>query len=464
VAVAPPPAASAPAATGAGTLTPIPESFEGGTKVDVENALAVSCETKALGEWLRFTCFTKTGTGGKPKRAVMPALGLPDEKLVAVEASDGGAPPPMREMLPEKSGMLLVDVPWKAGYKAQGFIEWEDTKYLLHVDGQSAKLAWDVTVQLRRTCAEVERSQKKVADDAVKAGTLTEAEAKKLPRFGRCQPAGFGSWAVGVTSLAKAESKPAAQPPGQPAEKQQFTTTEVKTIAPKAMLQAALEMIWVDFEGKTKRAPMGTVEFVADKLQLPRIVAYDYDGDGRDEAVVLYELNGFSGSGAPKVLAPIWSFDGTAVAAYTRSPGLLPGSLFTEQLDSDMRPDLGHFGPFVAWPTGKCGEAACPDRITGPKLFAHSHADGTFSLDDDAARAAGKRMCSSRPSPVVAGKTGIGRTALNVGCARLWGVSTEALTTELRAAAPALCGAEAECDVLKTLIAWSAIKPPFEIR
>jgi hypothetical protein len=356
--------------------------------------------------------------------------------------------------------MLLVDVPWKAGYKAQGFIEWADTKYLLRVDGQSAKLAWDVTVQLRRTCAELERTNKKVIDDAVKAGTLTEAEAKKVPRFGRCQPAGYGSWAVGVTSLATVGSKPAD--PAAP--KSKYTTAAPKALAaPKPMLQAALEMLWVDLEGKTTRAPMGPMDFVADKLQLPRIVAYDYDDDGRDEAVVLHELNGFTGGGAPKAVAPIWTFDGKTIAAYTKAPAVVAGSLFTEQLDSDMRPDLGHHGPFVAWPTGKCGEAACTDRITGPKLFAHSKADGTFSFDDDAAKAAGKRMCPSKPSPVVAGKANVSRTANNVGCARLWGVSTEALTAELRAAAPALCGGEADCDLLKTLVAWSAIKPPFEI-
>ena len=437
-AATPTPPPSVPAAL---TFKAVPEAWDTATKVDVENAIAMSCETKVLGEWLRFTCFKKTGTGGKPKRAVMPALGLPDEKLVAVEATDGGAPPAMREMLPEDSGMLLVVVPWKASYKASGFIEWTDTKFILRVDGQSAKLAWDVTVPLRKTCAELERAQKKLSDDAVKAGTLTEGEAKKLPKFGRCQPAGYGSWAVGLTSLAR---EPAA--------------------GPRPMLQGALEMIWVDFEGKTTRASAGSIDFVADKLQQPRIVAYDYDDDGRDEAVVLYELNGFNGPGAPKAFPPIWTFDGTAVAAYAKAPALSAGSLFTEQLDSDMRPDLGYFGPFVAWPTGKCGEAACPDRITGPKLFAHSLPDGGFSFDDEAARAAGKRMCSSKPSPVVAGKTNISRTALNVGCARLWGVSTEDLTAELRAAATTLCGGEADCDALKTLLAWSAEKPPFEIR
>ena len=41
----------------------------------------------------------------------------------------------------------------------------------------------------------------------MKAGTITEAEAKKLPRFGRCQPAGWGSWAIGVTSLTKSGEK-----------------------------------------------------------------------------------------------------------------------------------------------------------------------------------------------------------------------------------------------------------------
>ena len=424
-------------------LQPVPASFESGTKVNVENAVGVGCESKVVGDWLELLCYNKNGTGGRPVRAVMPALGTPGEVTIDVPRPDGGAPMAMREFLPEESGMMHVVVPWKAGYSATGMIEWTDTHFVLRVNGQEAKLGWDVTVAMRKTCATFERDQKAFVDRAVKKdvpAAPTAKDVEKLPHFGRCQPAGFGSWAVGVSDLT------------------------VVGEGAKRNLKAALEIAFIDFEGKTTRTPAGPIEFAPQKLSIPRLVAFDYDGDGKDEVIVTYELEG---TAAPEQKLPpmIWSFDGTKVAAYEKAPELAAGGLSIEQLDKDMRPDLGTYGPFVAWMSSSCGAPKCPDRLTGPLLFAHSDKGGGFSSNDDATRAAGQRMCSSKPATIVApgAPVNLQRTAHNVACARLWRIETGTIVNELTASREKLCGSASDCEVLTTLTAWASKEPPFTL-
>lgn len=135
----------------------------------------------------------------------------------------------------------------------------------------------------------------------------------------------------------------------------------------------------------------------------------------------------------------------------------MAGGVGVDQLDHDMRPDLGSYGPFVAWLGADRGQKSCKPRLTGPKFYAHSLADGSFSLADETAKGALKRACPSKPASVVvasASQLNLEQTAKNLVCARAWGVSRDAIASELKDKHAALCGEAASCELESALTAW----------
>jgi hypothetical protein len=127
------------------------------------------------------------------------------------------------------------------------------------------------------------------------------------------------------------------------------------------------------------------------------------------------------GGATPSYPSPIWSFSDAGVVAYAKAP-VVNGGIGIEQLDFDMRPDFGVYGPFVGFLAADCGQKTCPGRVTGPKLYLHSAPDGSFTDADDTARNALKRAaCQSKPASVVveaAGGVNVIQTAKNLVCAR----------------------------------------------
>src|SRR5262249_45536812 len=68
--------------------------------------------------------------------------------------------------------------------------------------------------------------------------------------------------------------------------------------------------------------------------------------------------------------------------------------------------------------------------MVAPIVFAaHARPDGTFSKDDDAARARAHKACPTRPTLTLAGDETDARTIV---CARLWGEQTPTLLKEIR--------------------------------
>ncbi|MBN2192525.1 MAG: hypothetical protein JW751_06880 [Polyangiaceae bacterium] len=73
---------------------------------------------------------------------------------------------------------------------------------------------------------------------------------------------------------------------------------------------------------------------------------------------------------------------------------------------------------------------------------------------------------SAAPASVVVAEgpsVNAARTATLLGCARAWGVSTDALNQQLDAKRSDLCGAERDCPLLATLRAWAAAEPPARV-
>lgn len=432
---APPTAAAAATASGAPTpaegaappSTSAPESFAGGNKETIENAVGQGCEARSKDGWLELLCRKKNGTGGHPVKAVLDA-----------EANE--------EIAADEQGELRVTVPWIAGQSKQIPIDWTDTRYLLKVDGTTAKLEWTSgTLELRKSCAKFADESKTALTNAQKAGeedAVTAADTAKLPRFGTCQPASFGSWALGLKRLRGS---------GEGATRK---------------LDAELELAFISEQGQKTTASFGTLAFAPGGLKLLPLRVYDYDDDGKHELIVPYEITARAPGDAAALPAVIWSIRDGQIAPYAKSPDVSAGAV-VEQLDFDMRPDIGEYGPFVAFLDSDCGLSTCPSRITGPVLYLHSLPNGGFSRDDQAAKGALGRACPKKPEAVVVeagGKVVAAQTAKNLVCALAWGAPKEAVLADLAAKHAALCGTAESCPFESTLQKWAAEPAPGSLK
>ncbi|KYF88204.1 hypothetical protein BE20_23635 [Sorangium cellulosum] len=153
------------------------------------------------------------------------------------------------------------------------------------------------------------------------------------------------------------------------------------------------------------------------------------------------------------------------MSPYSKAPSI-SGGLGIEHLDFDMRPDIGSYGPFVAWLGADCGAKSCPPRVTGRKFFFRAEQDGSFSATAAGAKAALGRACGQEPAAIVA-ETGSGvnvaQTAKNLVCARVLGVARDALASELAAKRADLCGGATTCALSSTFEAWLDAELPAEL-
>lgn len=411
------PAANSP--SGIVSETP-PESFAAGAKESIENAVGLGCEAKSASGWLELLCHKRNGTGGHPVNATL---------------DDG--PSAGTTITPTEREELRLVLPWRDGNDQNVTLAWSDTRYVLRVRGASAKLEWAVaTTEHRHACAKLLDASKAVLAAAQKPGAEhppTKPDLVKLPRFGTCYPAGLGSWAVALRGL------------------------EATGEGLGRTVHLELEIVRIREDGSDLRAPLGTVDAAPGGFTLSALQVYDYDDDGHDEAIVGHELLAVPAGAKPATLPAVWSFTNDTVIPYARTPELGSGGVAAEHLDFDRRPDLGGYGPFVAWLGPDCGAKDCPPRVTGPRIFAHSLATGDFAANDEATLAALAKACPKASAPIVAlvgGKLNTAQTAKNVGCARARGVETESLKAALAAHRAEICGGAESCPLLGVFDSW----------
>ncbi|HWZ91905.1 MAG TPA: hypothetical protein VNW92_23740, partial [Polyangiaceae bacterium] len=331
--------------------------------------------------------------------------------------------------------------PFHDGESKDVTLEFSDTRYVLHIAGTSAKLEWAAGgLPLRRACAKLGDESKAVLKNAQQGAgpdRVLAAEIAKFPRFGVCQPAGLGSWALALKVGASGE-------------------------AAERRLHAEIDVVRVSEHGEVQSASFASFEFAPGGLEVSPLQTYDYDDDGKDELIVSYELTALP-AGATAAHPPnIWSFSDSGVAAYAKAPTLDPGGASIEQLEFDMRPDIGSYGPFAAWFGADCGLKQCPTRLTGPRFFFRSLPDGGFAQGDSAAKAALERACPKRPEAIVV-PTNVAQTAKNLVCARVLGVSSQTITLELTEKHAVLCGEATACPLGTTLEAWAKLTPPITL-
>lgn len=443
--------------------------------MDVDNAVGLGCEAKSKEGWLELLCRKKNGTGGHPTRAIRDleafkaaelagaapgsdagaaAAGSPDASAATAEAVDAGAgatdagtadPRLANVVMPDEQGELRVIVPWPPAQETKIRIEWSDTKYDFVLADETANLVLPVTLGIRRKCEGLRKASEAVVAAGKKLegeAALTSADTAKLPRFGVCQMAGLGAWAVTLGELTASGAGAARS------------------------LAAKLDVVHLDAEGVEIRAPFGTLEFAPGSLQMPPLMVYDYDNDGEHEVIVRHEITKVPAGKTPAPLPAVYSFIGGAVAAYAKLGPMGPGGVSVDQLEFDMRPDLADYGPYVAWLGDDCGARTCPGRMVGPRFFAHSTPDGGFSRTDASATGALKRACSQAPTSIVVsdGKSAnVARTATSLGCAKAWGVDAETITKELTEKRSVLCGSETDCPLFVALRSWAAQDPPARV-
>jgi hypothetical protein len=456
LAAAPPAATSAPAPVAPAPPAGAPASFKTGNKETIGAAVGLGCEATSLDGWLQLLCRKKNGTGGHPVRAVVKDPGAmaaaaaaepaPSPSAQAAEGegeADAGNPD---ELTPSEQGELTIVVPFSGDEKRDVEIEWTDTKYTLHVTGAKATFEWAAAgIPHRRACQQLLDENKAVIAAAQKAegeARLTTTEAAKLPRFGSCREGGLGSWALSLKAVSG------------------------KGEGATRLHHFELEVVRIAVDGTRKSASFGSVEAAPGGFELGTSQVYDYDDDGRDELIVPYEIKATAGSAPSSYPAPIWAFNDSGVVPYAKAPSV-NGGIGIEQLDFDMRPDFGTYGPFVAFLGASCGAKSCPPRVTGPKFYLHSTPEGAFTGQDDAAKSALKRaMCQGKPASVViesASALNVAQTAKNLVCARAYGATPETLAAELTAKHAALCGEAESCPLQTTLEAWLKLELPVEL-
>lgn len=189
-------------------------------------------------------------------------------------------------------------------------------------------------------------------------------------------------------------------------------------------------------------------------IAFPDTWRFDWSGDGVDEIAVPR-----AGDAFPSL--DVWTATARGVERY--APAQIVAARAVEDVDGDGRPDLLFTAPYdgkVASADGMDVAQAWSHEQGGFWLVAHSRADGTFSTDDEVARAFARRGCAladQRGSDAISGELGVG---LRVRCARLRGETRR----EAEAIIARACKRREDCLDLPMLRAWAAATPPLSIR
>ena len=348
-----------------------------------------------------------------------------------------------QEVTPNANGALEFVLPWQPGRRAKARVEWSDASYDLTIDAASGKMERVVRPAVRQACEQLERRHVQLVEGARSTQRpVTRRDVQHFPLLGRCEMAGDGAWALAVEELkATGEGR-------------------------RRQVSVALSVVHVDQTGASTRAPHGTLAFSPGRLRVPPLMVYDYDADGSPELIIRYDILARPEGRRDAPLAarpPVFTYKQGKLAPYTPAGVASGGGVLAQQLDPDMRPDVGGYGPFMGWLGEDCGVGQCPERIVGPRFFRHSLPDGTFRTDERTDQVL-RRACSARPERLfetpprsAADKQ---RAAMSVACALVRGATGTSIAAELRANRTKLCEADSNCELLRTLLKWANSTPP----
>jgi len=198
---------------------------------------------------------------------------------------------------------------------------------------------------------------------------------------------------------------------------------------------------------------LGLTGFVT--LAKPQL--FDYDADGEPEGFIA--RRGLHYGSYVRGNDMLWTFRNGVVEPYPAALGI--GIVELRDVDSDGRPDLITYGPYHGFIVFKCGlHSGYPNPFNGPKLMVHALPDGSFSHDDEAARAYALRGCAKPPAVV--------DTDIDMACAFLWGRDKGWIGRSLKSCRRDCGGIDPCCPEWceqdrKTASEWAKDKPPLRL-
>ncbi len=213
---------------------------------------------------------------------------------------------------------------------------------------------------------------------------------------------------------------------------------------PQCGWEAQVRVLYRSARGERFELPLHPRVDFGDPGELDFRGLFDFDGDGRSEALVMERPGGY-GSCGPKSRLLLLQATATGIRDYP------VGQSFTATVDADGdgRPDLvdDHYYASADPYGGLCGDAT----LYGPPLLLHSLPDGTFSLDDAVTRGWARAQCPTKPADPLE----------NVPCARIWGATEAEIVDAATRASAGVPPQDVEYS-LAIVRGFAVIAPPFK--
>lgn len=421
-----------PSASAEGAFPAPPLDFDAAMLLSVGNSGTTGCTTRAVAGWARVRCEPKNLSGGT---------------LVGARVTHGAAPDANANIKPEADGSLTLVLPWRKGQYSEARFEWTDMKQDLVLRARGSKFTRVLPAEQAAQCERFSRTSEQIlAGIRAKIGPFSPAVTPKdvyqFPKLGQCKMAGHNAWALGLEKLkASGEGK-------------------------NRELLVTLSLNHIDASGMVASAPFGPLTFAPEGLLLPELMTFDYNDDGEEEVVVRQEILLRAARSMTKPLperAAVFTYQEGRVVPYESLAPLASGGIMAEHLEPDGRPDVGDYGPFIAWLPEACGRGECEARITGPRFFQRSLPNGAFTAEDEHVERVIRNKCERTPKELVVDvRTLLGKrqTAQNVACARVRGDDPQAIVAQLDELASEMCNdGQPKCAFYNAMVQWARATP-----
>lgn len=237
--------------------------------------------------------------------------------------------------------------------------------------------------------------------------------AKLVQDLPKCMPFGEGAWAFVPTSAAFLCGTPSCSP------EDIFSD----------LLVVNVDLVLFDPSGSTLRKSNFSLESGIPMHKTLEAKAFDYDGDGTPEVTILTRARPHEAR--EEVEGEMLTKKDGEIRRYAPSEDF--DFIGMRDVDGDGRDDLDIGSAFEGEIT-PCGLDGTHITV-GPHRFAHSKKDGTFTLEDDVAKAQMRAACPEKPKtlvPRVKGGIDNDKLRMNLLCSSVWGVPAKTLVAELK--------------------------------
>lgn len=299
-----------------------------------------------------------------------------------------------------------------------------------------------------RACGAATRAIRVAVDRALARIPNSDRELSLRP-LTRCYAAGAGAWTFDVASA----------------------SVQSETNSDPTSFRIEVRPVYIDARGSvtrgsnTIRLAGGPSPYLGPVTEVGGVNVFDWDGDGTAELYLHEQHSEHEANTEASRQNRWWTFTSRGGSVREFSP-LAARALRVEDVDGDRRPDFVLRSPWVL--TGPCGVGDVD--YVGPTLVAQSLGDGTFSTSNDVARAFVSSQCHQRPSVLFDGRDDtpehIAREhpAFNIGCARFWGITADAIATAAERAYATLGEERARCWPKAESLRLARVEPPEAFR